>query len=281
MCLPSPAPIRPQPVDQHMQRLALCVCMHLLQAEREDCFYQQLLQLQRFWKVRGRMGGGLGCTVCPACSHPGGQGAGRGGATVLLLDGWGQGQCSSRARKRARGQPATAQCVCVGVASRNNVVIGTLPLRVVPPTCTSNPRCWCTCSQIHLNPKVIDCPFVVDLSLPEPASTSGAGGPDGGAAASADAARMQQQASAGAASSSAAPGALNVPVTGNVYSLGSQSLLVPLIKGEDGSMRVLVRGACGTCARLHVCGCSTCPRRSRVTHAAASTIMFSMASHLC
>jgi hypothetical protein len=113
--------------------------------------------------------------------------------------------------------------------------------------------------QIHLNPKVIDCPFVVDLSLPEPAGTSGA---DSGAAA-ADAAKAQQQQAAlpGTAAQAGAPGALNTPMTGNVYSLDSQSLIVPLIKGEDGTMRVLVRACAAWLAHL-----SISPRQSCLPH---------------
>ncbi|KAG2486084.1 hypothetical protein HYH03_015287 [Edaphochlamys debaryana] len=111
--------------------------------------------------------------------------------------------------------------------------------------------------KVHLNPRVIDCPFMVDLALPEQppppaaalaaaaaaAAAAGGGGatPGAGSAAAASAAAgAHAAAAAAAAAGGAADGGAGQPLTGNTYELGGGSLLVPLMKDEAGQMRVQV-----------------------------------------
>ncbi|GFR41860.1 hypothetical protein Agub_g2641, partial [Astrephomene gubernaculifera] len=103
--------------------------------------------------------------------------------------------------------------------------------------------------KIHLNPRVIDCPFMVDLSLPEPAAMApaaaaaagaaggaGAGAADGGGAGGGAAGSSSAAASAAAATASQL--AAGQSLTGNTYELGGGSLLVPLMKDKGGALRV-------------------------------------------
>lgn len=121
----------------------------------------------------------------------------------------------------------------------------TCAARADPPpqsACALRP-CLPASPQIHLNPRIIDCPFVVDLSLPD-SHAAGSGAADAPAGLADAAAGGASQAPGGS------PAVSSGPVTGNMYSLGSRSLLVPLAKGEDGSMRVQVRVG-GRCTERH------------------------------
>ncbi len=111
--------------------------------------------------------------------------------------------------------------------------------------------------QVHLNPRVIDCPFMVDLAFPEQlVTTSASAAGAGGAAAGADAAgggggggaaAGRGGAAGGAGGGGAAAAGLGVgqALTGNTYELGSGSLLIPLMKDDGGAMRVQVGHADG------------------------------------
>ncbi|KAG2427450.1 hypothetical protein HXX76_012386 [Chlamydomonas incerta] len=98
--------------------------------------------------------------------------------------------------------------------------------------------------KVHLNPRVIDCPFMVDLSITEPLASSGgaAAAPQDAAAAAAAAAGGPAAGAGGAAAAAAAAAASSVAtgqaLTGNSYELGSGGLLVPLMKDEAGALRV-------------------------------------------
>ncbi|GIM04690.1 hypothetical protein Vretimale_9187, partial [Volvox reticuliferus] len=96
--------------------------------------------------------------------------------------------------------------------------------------------------KVHLNPRVIDCPFTVDLSLPEPLASAGAitaAAAAGAAGIVADGSGASGAAGAGAGAAAAASSlAAGQALTGNTYELGSGSLLVPLMKDDSGALRV-------------------------------------------